>query len=188
MSVGVLTRTPVFRWVLQSGQWEGLPEQCADSVPSHLWVCQRPKCGCPSQHRAVPSPLRVYSQSVWRAQLAARYVDSVLATNYAIIQTTEIIVILWTNIITGDVIKIHDKQADGWWLGELNGVVGIFPATYVQEMDWQPSHSLTRVLCQGADAIEIRNLYHVITEVSLSLERLDLGQHWEVGDMCVVSV
>jgi hypothetical protein len=39
------------------------------------------------------------------------------------------------NLQPGDVIKIHDKQADGWWLGELNGVVGIFPATYVQEMD-----------------------------------------------------
>ncbi|KDR11453.1 Nostrin [Zootermopsis nevadensis] len=35
----------------------------------------------------------------------------------------------------GDVIRIHGKQADGWWLGELNGVVGIFPATYVQEID-----------------------------------------------------
>jgi len=39
------------------------------------------------------------------------------------------------NLQPGDVIKIHDKQADGWWLGELNGIVGIFPATYVQEMD-----------------------------------------------------
>ncbi|PSN41936.1 hypothetical protein C0J52_06427 [Blattella germanica] len=39
------------------------------------------------------------------------------------------------NLQPGDVIKIHDKQADGWWLGELNGVVGIFPATYVQEID-----------------------------------------------------
>lgn len=36
--------------------------------------------------------------------------------------------------ISGDVINIHDKQADGWWLGELNGVVGIFPATYVEEI------------------------------------------------------
>lgn len=39
------------------------------------------------------------------------------------------------NLQPGDIIKIHDKQADGWWLGELNGVVGIFPATYVQEID-----------------------------------------------------
>lgn len=39
------------------------------------------------------------------------------------------------NLQPGDVIKIHDKQADGWWLGELNGTVGIFPATYVQEID-----------------------------------------------------
>jgi nostrin len=29
-------------------------------------------------------------------------------------------------------ITIREKQEDGWWLGELNGVVGIFPATYVE--------------------------------------------------------
>ncbi|XP_063229853.1 nostrin isoform X1 [Bacillus rossius redtenbacheri] len=38
------------------------------------------------------------------------------------------------NLSPGDVINIHDKQTDGWWLGELNGVVGIFPATYVEEI------------------------------------------------------
>ena len=38
-------------------------------------------------------------------------------------------------IHVGDIINIHDKQADGWWLGELRGTVGIFPATYVEEMD-----------------------------------------------------
>ena len=37
------------------------------------------------------------------------------------------------SIHSGDVINIHDKQADGWWLGELDGTVGIFPATYVEE-------------------------------------------------------
>ncbi|XP_037076234.1 nostrin-like [Pollicipes pollicipes] len=37
-------------------------------------------------------------------------------------------------IKAGDVINMHDKQEDGWWLGELNGTVGIFPATYVQEL------------------------------------------------------
>ena len=37
-------------------------------------------------------------------------------------------------IRAGDVIRVHDKQADGWWLGELEGgTVGIFPATYVEE-------------------------------------------------------
>ena len=39
------------------------------------------------------------------------------------------------SIKVGDMINIHDKQADGWWLGELNGTVGIFPATYVEEED-----------------------------------------------------
>ena len=36
------------------------------------------------------------------------------------------------NIRYGDVINIHDKQEDGWWLGECGGKVGIFPATYVE--------------------------------------------------------
>ena len=38
------------------------------------------------------------------------------------------------SIQPGDVINIHDKQEDGWWLGELAGTVGIFPATYVEEV------------------------------------------------------
>ncbi|XP_037089407.1 uncharacterized protein LOC119109761 [Pollicipes pollicipes] len=37
-------------------------------------------------------------------------------------------------IKAGDTINVHDKQDDGWWLGELNGTVGIFPATYVLEL------------------------------------------------------
>ena len=41
------------------------------------------------------------------------------------------------SIKVGDVINIHDKQADGWWLGELRGQVGIFPATYVEEEESQ---------------------------------------------------
>ena len=32
----------------------------------------------------------------------------------------------------GDIINIHDKQEDDWWLGECDGKVGIFPATYVE--------------------------------------------------------
>ncbi len=36
------------------------------------------------------------------------------------------------NIRYGDIINIHDKQEDGWWLGECDGKIGIFPATYVE--------------------------------------------------------
>ncbi|KAG7214179.1 hypothetical protein KM043_001525 [Ampulex compressa] len=32
----------------------------------------------------------------------------------------------------GDLITVHRKQADGWWIGECRGRTGIFPATYVQ--------------------------------------------------------
>ncbi|XP_012937667.1 nostrin [Aplysia californica] len=37
------------------------------------------------------------------------------------------------SIKTGDVIGIYEKLGDGWWEGELHGVRGIFPSTYVQE-------------------------------------------------------
>lgn len=39
------------------------------------------------------------------------------------------------NWFSGDVIEVHSKKSDGWWLGELNGVTGVFPATYVVEID-----------------------------------------------------
>lgn len=34
----------------------------------------------------------------------------------------------------GDIISIYEKQDDGWWSGDLNGTMGIFPATYVEEI------------------------------------------------------
>lgn len=34
----------------------------------------------------------------------------------------------------GDVISVYRKQDDGWWIGECNGSVGIFPATYVEAL------------------------------------------------------
>lgn len=36
------------------------------------------------------------------------------------------------SLTPGDLITIHRKQADGWWIGECGGRTGIFPATYVQ--------------------------------------------------------
>jgi len=39
----------------------------------------------------------------------------------------------WCELI-GDLIAVYSKQADGWWQGELNGRVGVFPSTYVQEL------------------------------------------------------
>lgn len=32
----------------------------------------------------------------------------------------------------GDLLSVYRQQEDGWWLGECNGSVGIFPATYVE--------------------------------------------------------
>ncbi|XP_037028589.1 nostrin isoform X2 [Bradysia coprophila] len=34
----------------------------------------------------------------------------------------------------GDLIDVHAKQEDGWWLGALKNKIGIFPATYVEEI------------------------------------------------------
>ncbi|XP_072525083.1 guanine nucleotide exchange factor VAV3b isoform X2 [Salminus brasiliensis] len=33
----------------------------------------------------------------------------------------------------GDIVKIYTKCANGWWRGEVNGRVGWFPSTYVEE-------------------------------------------------------
>lgn len=33
----------------------------------------------------------------------------------------------------GDIIEVHAKQDDGWWLGALRNQIGIFPATYVED-------------------------------------------------------
>ncbi|XP_033022421.1 nostrin isoform X1 [Lacerta agilis] len=43
----------------------------------------------------------------------------------------------------GDVIEIHQKEEDGWWYGSLNGKIGIFPATYVEELIPSTTKSLT---------------------------------------------
>ncbi|KRT86835.1 SH3 domain-containing protein [Oryctes borbonicus] len=34
----------------------------------------------------------------------------------------------------GDILSVYRQQDDGWWLGECNGSVGIFPATYVETL------------------------------------------------------
>ncbi|KAM8727618.1 guanine nucleotide exchange factor VAV3-like isoform 1-T1 [Acanthopagrus schlegelii] len=35
----------------------------------------------------------------------------------------------------GDIIKIYTKMSNGWWKGEVDGRVGWFPSTYVEEED-----------------------------------------------------
>ena len=37
-------------------------------------------------------------------------------------------------ITPGDIIQIIDKYDTEWWQGELNGIVGIFPASYVEDI------------------------------------------------------
>ncbi|CAN7997037.1 unnamed protein product [Ixodes pacificus] len=35
----------------------------------------------------------------------------------------------------GDVVTVHGRAEEGWWHGELNGSYGLFPASYVQELE-----------------------------------------------------
>ncbi|XP_035279629.1 guanine nucleotide exchange factor VAV3b isoform X1 [Anguilla anguilla] len=39
------------------------------------------------------------------------------------------------SLLEGDIVKIYSKSANGWWKGEVNGRVGWFPSTYVEEED-----------------------------------------------------
>jgi hypothetical protein len=38
------------------------------------------------------------------------------------------------NFREGDVITLLEKIEADWWKGELNGVVGLFPAVYVERV------------------------------------------------------
>ena len=38
------------------------------------------------------------------------------------------------SIQPGDIINLIDRQSEDWWQGQIHGEVGIFPASYVQEM------------------------------------------------------
>uniref|UniRef100_UPI0037E70F1F guanine nucleotide exchange factor VAV3-like isoform X2 n=1 Tax=Semicossyphus pulcher TaxID=241346 RepID=UPI0037E70F1F len=39
------------------------------------------------------------------------------------------------SLLQGDIIKIYTKMTNGWWKGEIDGRVGWFPSTYVEEED-----------------------------------------------------
>ncbi|XP_070774652.1 guanine nucleotide exchange factor VAV3-like [Enoplosus armatus] len=39
------------------------------------------------------------------------------------------------SLLQGDVITIYTKMSNGWWKGEIDGRVGWFPSTYVEEED-----------------------------------------------------
>ncbi len=36
-------------------------------------------------------------------------------------------------IVPGDIIYVTSKIDEDWWQGNLNGTIGLFPATYVEE-------------------------------------------------------
>jgi len=38
------------------------------------------------------------------------------------------------SIKIGDVITVTIRHDDGWWKGELNGNIGLFPASYVHDI------------------------------------------------------
>ncbi|XP_050418053.2 nostrin isoform X3 [Patella vulgata] len=38
------------------------------------------------------------------------------------------------SIRAGQIINVYNKQADGWWKGEVDKKVGIFPSTYIEEL------------------------------------------------------
>ncbi|XP_044726706.1 uncharacterized protein LOC123290551 [Chrysoperla carnea] len=39
------------------------------------------------------------------------------------------------SLYPGDILSVYRQQPDGWWLGECAGAVGIFPATYVEQIE-----------------------------------------------------
>jgi hypothetical protein len=34
----------------------------------------------------------------------------------------------------GEIVHVYEKDASGWWFGELNGNYGVFPGTFMKEL------------------------------------------------------
>ncbi|BES99946.1 Variant SH3 domain [Nesidiocoris tenuis] len=94
------------------------PTIIPQSAPSPLGTAPAPLGTAPPPLGTVPSPLQAAP-----APQRCKALYSYTANLYDEL-----------SLNPGDIIEIHDKQPDGWWLGELNGTVGIFPATYVEEL------------------------------------------------------
>ena len=45
------------------------------------------------------------------------------------------------DLMVGDVVSVLDDKLedDGWWFGELAGVVGVFPNNFVEVGFWEPT-------------------------------------------------
>lgn len=50
------------------------------------------------------------------------------------LKTNSILMKTYTFAFSGDLIDVHTKQEDGWWVGAIKDHIGIFPATYVEEI------------------------------------------------------
>ena len=42
------------------------------------------------------------------------------------------------NIVTGQVVDVHEKLDNGWWHGTVNGVTGFFPGSYCEDLPPEP--------------------------------------------------
>ena len=52
------------------------------------------------------------------------------------------------NFHKGSVINVISKDDQDWWKGEVNGVMGMFPANYVQSLSAESSSSSTSLTCE----------------------------------------
>jgi hypothetical protein len=63
--------------------------------------------------------------------------------------------------------KEHDGVDDGWWIGELNGVVGVFPSLMVEEL--LPMVSIVRKWLSVIDCDALRWLPNLDNSVVSAL-------------------
>ena len=79
---------------------------------------------------------------------------------------------------TGDIIQVHDNTTfPDWWMGSLNGQVGIFPANYVQKVastEGSTQDDETQILAKMSKIIQLK----------MKLQRADpLGHNQVENDM-----
>eukprot|EP00005_Dracoamoeba_jomungandri_P002916 CAMPEP_0174255746 /NCGR_PEP_ID=MMETSP0439-20130205/5054_1 /TAXON_ID=0 /ORGANISM="Stereomyxa ramosa, Strain Chinc5" /LENGTH=529 /DNA_ID=CAMNT_0015338067 /DNA_START=28 /DNA_END=1617 /DNA_ORIENTATION=+ len=99
-----------------------------------------------------PDP--VVNEALQESQVRALY-------NYTGVEDTEL------SFQEGDLITVTYKDESGWWEGELNGVVGVFPSNHVQEVgaedeyyddyyeDWEKCKAIYEYKAEDEDELSI---------------------------------
>jgi len=57
------------------------------------------------------------------------------------------------NLEPGQIIPVIKKYENGWWVGDLNTQVGLFPASYTQEIPLEMTNTIAQLTAEMENAV-----------------------------------